>query len=311
MPDAPLVTITDPSGRGRPRPVEPEAGPRGPGRRTALGIVVVLVAAGALVSVREVSQQRAEQRAEDEAFAIADRVTLRGEVGAVYGTTTGRDELLEAEVVVRPLDGDGEATRIGDVRLRGEDLGRRRADLSGLYDVPAVVRPRAEVDCDLVATGRLPSQVEVVLELVPRSGVARQQRISVPEDALREAVVQACALTDADARPSVAAQAVPPDGLVVSVDPVLRLRRRLVLERVMVPGFSLTPSPGATLPVSLPPGTAGTYGFTLAVTDCELARGAVAVEVGLRVGAAPLLRQADEDGTAVAALLRDLVERDC
>lgn len=321
MPDVPEVTIVDPGAphghsdvldTGEPRE------PRVPGRWRAAGLAVVLLVGAGVVGGRAALEARAEQRARDAAFAIADEVHLGGELGTVFGFSPEGGSVLSAEVVVDALDGDRGRNRVTGVRFEGEGLRPRDVDLSALRSLPATLYPEADLDCGPVTAGRYPEQVSVVLDVVPRSGVVHPQRFALAAPALREAALQACNLPDPDAEVTVEVQGGASGDVLLFLDPVPRSDDTLTIEGLLVPGFEVLPVPGLRLPSVLPPDTGGVYAFPLRVTDCAAARRGAGVSVRLRVGgvletrlASTEVSQPQPGAVPAAELLRRLVDEAC
>ena len=315
------MTVVAVGGAGRPVDVVVGGGAGGPGvprRWRVAGLVLVLLGAVGLVG-RAVVANRAEQRAEEAAFAVLDRVHLQGTFGAVYGFFDGGvGHVLSAEVSVSVVGGQRGSDRVTSLRFEGEGLTSRVADLSGLAELPATLRPEADVDCDEVAVGRYPESVSVVLDVVPRSGVTHSQRIPVETKDLRDASLAACDLPDPDARTAVEVQGAADGTLHLFVQTVQRSRQQVVLEAVTVPGFDVRPAGDQNLLTSLPPGTGGLFSFTVRVTDCVTARGSSTTTVRLRVGDAPEtyvasaeVSQPQPGGVPAAQLLQRLVNLTC
>ena len=314
--EPPFVTVVAAGDAGRPVDVLVGGEPRGPGvprRWKAAALVLVLLGAVGVVG-RSLAADRAEQRAEDAAFAVVDQVHLTGGLGLVGGGTGA----LSAEVSVSVVGGQGGSDRVTGLRFEGEGLTPRPADLSGLSELPATLRPEADVDCVGVAVGRYPESVSVVLDVVPRSGVTHSQRMPVEAKDLRDASLAACDLPDPDARTAVEVQGAANGTLLLFVQTVQRSRQPVVLEAVTVPGFEVRPAGVQHLPTSLPPGTGGLIDFTVRVTDCATARGSSATTVRLRVGDAPETRMASTEvsqpqpgGMSAAQLLQRLVNLTC
>jgi len=319
--EPPFVTVVAAGDAGRPVDVLVGGEPREPGvprRWKVAALVLVLLGAVGLVG-RSLAADRAEQRANEAAFAVRDRVHLIGVLGAVSGTFDGGvGRLLSAEVSVSVVGGQPGGDRVTGLRLEGEGLTPRPADLSGLTELPATLRPTADIDCDAIAAGRYPVSGSVVLDVVPRSGVTHSQRMPVQAAVLRNASLAACELPDPDARTRVEVQGSARGTLLLNVEPVPYSRQPLVIEGVSVPGFEVRPAGGQTLPTRLPPDTGALYGFTVRVTDCAMARGSFGTTVRLRVGsvletrvASTELSQPQPGGVPAARLLQRLVTLTC
>ena len=307
------------------RPVDVLVGGEPPGqavpRRWKLAALVLVLLGAVGVAGRSLAADRAEQQAEDAAFAVLDQVHVQGALGTVYGISdggVGRVLAAEVEVEVSVVGGQRGSDRVTGLRLEGKGLLPRAADLSGLSELPATLRPEADIDCVGVAVGRYPESVRVVLDVVPRSGVTHSQRMPVQATVLRDASLAACELPDPDARVRVEVQSSARGTLLLSVGSVQYSRQPLVLEGVSVPGFEVRPAGGQSLPTSLPLGTDSLFGFTVRVTDCATARGSSATTVRLRVGDAPETRVASTEvsqpqpgGLSAAQLLQRLVNLTC
>ena len=315
------MTVVAAGDAGRPVDVLVGGESRGSGvprRWKVAGLVLVLLGAVGVVG-RAVVADRAEQRAEEAAFAVLDRVHLQGTFGAVYGFFDGGvGYVLSAEVSVSVVGGQRGGDRVTGLRFEGEGLTPRVADLSGLAELPATLRAEADVDCDEVAVGRYPESVSVVLDVVPRSGVTHSQHLPVETKDLREASLAACDLPDPDARTGVEVQGAANGTLLLLVQTVQRSRQPVALEAVTVPGFEVRPNGDQNLVTSLPPGTGGVFGFTVRVADCAMARGSTTTTVRLRVGDAPETRVASTEvsqpqpgGMSAAQLLQRLVNLTC
>ena len=315
------MTVVAAGDAGRPVDVLVGGESRGSGvprRWRVAGLVLVLLGAVGIVG-RAVVADRAEQRAKEAAFAVLDRVHLKGTFGTVYGFFDGGvGRVLSAEVSVSVVGGQGGGDRVTGLRFEGEGLSPRVADLSGLAELPATLGLEADVDCDGVAVGRYPVSVSVVLDVVPRSGVTHSQRMPVEAKDLRDASLAACDLPDPDARTGVEVQGAANGTLLLFVQTVQRSRQPVVLEAVTVPGFEIRPAGDQNLVTSLPPGTGGLFGFTVRVTDCATARSSSTTTVRLRVGDAPETHVADTEvsqpqpgGLPATQLLQRLVNLTC
>ena len=108
MSEPPLVTVVAAGDAGRPVDVLVGGESRGSGvprRWKVAGLVMVLLGAVGVVG-RAVVADRAEQRAEEAAFAVLDRVHLQGTFGAVFGFFDGGvGHVLSAEVSVSVVRG--------------------------------------------------------------------------------------------------------------------------------------------------------------------------------------------------------------
>ena len=315
------MTVVAAGDAGRPVDVLVGGEPRGPGvprRWKVAALALVLLGAVGVVG-RSLAADRAEQRAEDAAFAVLDRVHLKGALGAVSGTLDdGVGSALSAEVSVSVVGDQRGGDRVTDVRLEGEGLTPRPADLSGLSALPATLWPKAGIDCVGVAAGRYPASVSVVLDVRPRSGVTHSQRMPVGATVLRDASLAACELPDPDARVLVEMQGSARGTLLLYVETVRYSRQPLVIEGVSVPGFDVRRAGGQTLPASLPPGSGGLYDFTVRVTDCASARDSFETTVRLQVGGVAETRVASTEvsqpqpgGVSTARLLQQLVDLTC
>jgi hypothetical protein len=321
VPETPRVSIGDPSELGRPADLleghEPDES-RVADRWKVGGLVILVLILGGFLAGRFIIENRAEQQARDAAFAIVDKVHLRGEIKQIHGVQDGVDGVISAEVQVTSFgEGLGD-DRVSGVRFEGEGLTPRPPDLAGLLELPRYVRPESDVACGRVSAGRFPEAVAVVLDVVPRSGVTHSQRLPVQPRVVREALLQACDLPDPNAQTRVEVQGAADGTLLLFLEPVQRSRQVLVLEAVSVPGFDVRPVQGLSLPRSLPPGVGGLYGFSVRVDDCATAREPHEVAVRLRVGGALGTRMASADvsqpqpgGVPVTQLLQRLVRRAC
>ena len=319
--EPPSVTVVATGDAGRPVDVLVGGEPRGQAvpRRWKLAALVLVLLGAVGVAGRSLAADRAERQAEDAAFAVRDQVHVQGALGGVYGIFDGGvGRVLAAEVEVSVVDGQRGSDQVTGLRLEGKGLSPRAADLSGLSELPATLRPEADIDCAGVAVGRYPESVSVVLDVVARSGVTHSQRMPVQATVLRDASLVACELPDPDARVRVEVQSSARGTLLLFVGSVQYSRQPLVLEGVSVPGFEVRPAGGQSLPTSLPLGTDSLFGFTVRVTDCATARGSSATTVRLRVGDAPETRVASTEvsqpqpgGLSAAQLLLRLVNLTC
>lgn len=322
MRDAPPVTVSDPGGGGRSRQDVLVGGAQSEPRlsrrsRVLAGATLVLLAAGAVAGTAY-AQHRAEQRAHAAAFAAADEVHVESELVGVFGFEPGSGR-LGAEVALTSRAGRPGPHTVPSVRLEGPGLLPLAPGGPGRFTSTAQGLPESRVDCATVAAGGFPGSAEVVVTVVPASQVPHEQRLPVPPDALREAVLSACDLPDPDAEPYAETAAVGP-AVLVFVEAVPRSDALLRLEDVRVPGFSLRPGDrGFALPYLIQPDSGGTYGFDVRVVDCQTARaGDLAVTVVLsqdnrreeRV-VPHAVRQPQPGAVPVEQLLQRLLDESC
>jgi hypothetical protein len=189
--------------------------------------------------------------------------------------------------------------------------------------LPAGVQPVAEVDCDRAARRPLLSEADVVVTFLPASRVPREQRLPVPSEQVREAVLAACDLPDPRADLVVEASA-SGEALLLYVGGVPRSKAALRVEEVRIPGFVVA---GDELPVELPPGSVVLLALELRVADCAQAQpgsgpgsgpgpGPVVVRLteagqGVTVVAGPAFQQPQPGAVPVEQLLVRLAERSC
>lgn len=319
MPDAPIVTVSDPSGddgRGDLLQSGDEHAPWRPSRRTAgLTALALLLAAGGVVGVRAEQRDREQQRLREAAFALADRVRLRSSLAGVVTPAVGSRRLAFLVDLLQVGVGDsGPRDRVTGLRVEGAGL---TPDPTPFVEVVAgPVEAAATVDCRAAAAGQLPERATVVLTVVPASEVEHVQRLQVGAALLRQAVLEACDLPDPGLRTTVATF-VQGRTLTLLVDTVPRSRRPATVQSVAVAGFDVR-TVGAALPYSVSPGSGAFLGLQARVVDCAAAR---AGDLGLQV------RLTDDEGSAVRTaadaaaeqpgrrptrdLLQDLLARDC
>lgn len=313
MPDVPVVNVVDPRG-GRLPDVLGSDDDRDPrwSRRTRI-VVGVLAAAALLITVAlpRVTAARERQAALD----ALNEVHLRVGDPTVSG--------FQGQLLVQFLvDDDGQrplAERLVGARLDGKDVQAVDPDAQPVYNtLPTQLSVAGRVDCRAVGRGRYPTGVALVTTALPASKVRRDRRTPIVPGEIRRASLEACDLPDPDARPLVEVQAAARGVLLLNLETVPRADDEVVLERVDVRGFTVTPVDGLLLPQTLPPNGGGIYGFTVKVADCTLARDERDVRVQLQVAgkrdtriASPDTSQPQPGAESVTALLDRLLVASC
>jgi hypothetical protein len=291
----------------------PEREPRGL-RRWAVPLAAGVLAASAGAGW-QLRQDGAEPSRRSASGSTSDRADLQGRVTGMLaeegsGTAT-------AQVTVDGTGGSAPSGRVTAARLVGPGFTPTELPEPVVGGLPAGVQPQAAVDCARAARERL-SEADVVLTLLPASGMPREQRLPVLSSQVREAVLVACGLPDPRADLVVEASG-SGDLLRLFVAGVPRSKDVLRLTDVTVPGFALEPVAGGQLPLELPPATGAFLAFQVRVERCaEVEPGAGQVVVRLAeqgqpvtVVAGPPVHQPQPGSHPVEPLLAGLAERSC
>ena len=273
------------------------------------------LAVGLLVGALGVSggQQLLAERAEQPrpAASTADEVDLRAEVtGILGGEGSGT---ASAQVTIVSTVGPRPRGRVTGVQLVGPGLTPTDYPQPVFSVLPAGVQPEAEVDCRRAARRPLLSEADVVVTFLPASRVPREQRLPVPSEQVREAVLAACDLPDPRADLVIEASA-SGEAMLLYVGGVPRSKAALRVQEVRIPGFVVA---GDELPVEVPPDTVALLALELRVADCAQAgSGPVVVRLteagqGITVVAGPAFQQPQPGAVPVEQLLVRLAERSC
>ena len=291
---------------------EPRQVPR---RILAAGTVVVVLVGAGLVGGRAASRDRAEQRAADAEFVVSDAVQLVADLQAFNGSEPGAARIETSIEVTRDRE-PAAPGRVTDVSIEGAGLRPVPYGTAAFSSFPLTLSATADVDCTDVGQ-QVPTEAAVVVTVTPVSGVPHLQRLPVPAQLLREAVLQACDLPDPAARTVLEASA--QNGrLIMFVESVPRSKGDLVIGPVSVPGFRVSPDQ-FTLPYAVPSGTGLVFGLRVSVVDCGAARaGGLKIRATLTQAGAtavqeagPSVSQPQPGAIPAQAFLTSLVDARC
>lgn len=342
MPDAPLLTISDPNHPGEPGDVLAAGSERAPFRVprkvVVLGAAVALLGAGGYAGVTAYQDHQREVRAKAAAFAKADAVhvtmtmfedgayaldpTQAYETFGPDGTPAEPRALPTAGRVVVPVsvddDGQGGLTSLTGLTMTSLVSDGDLTALDGrVPGSTTTAELNATVDCGPVAAGRYPDLGDVVLVATPESGRAHRIRLRITSRQTPKALaLDACGLPDPDAVPTATFQ-VQGGQLQVDVSPVTHAATGLQVLSLTSPGFVLTPGGGfGRRP--LPKGVGVVFPVSVRVVDCAAARaGDLSLTLQLRGGSTSYtVRAVDAVGNGDGAqpgssALRAAITRSC
>jgi hypothetical protein len=266
VPDAPVVTISDPSDPREPGDVL-RSGPERPPRRLPRALVLAssgaLVLTGAAYAVTShVRAQHAQARARAAAFAVADQVGLRT-APASLDAAVARPGVLTVTTAVPFLGPDLD---LRSLTIRGTHLTALPTAPVPLFE-NAQLSVDGQVDCAAVRRGDYPSDVGMTLVVVPVSGREHRVEVDAPADEVRTDALRACGLPDPLAR-TTAVLTVQGGQLHLDVGSIENGATGAVVHGLTLPGYRLLSPP---LPWVVPPTTVFGAELVLGVTSCAAA----------------------------------------
>lgn len=315
MPDAPLITITDPRDPREPSDLL-EAGDEKPPFRLprkviAAVTVVVLATVGTAVGIDRYRTHQAELKVQAASFAKAD--TVHAHVSIAPGAEVGPGS-EPTDIVIDPVSGlelpqpeapidtgffevqltfnddPDSLDTVRDLRLLGAGLTPEFDESVLAQRVPGgepfTFALRSSFPCSEVAAGRYPTYDKVEAVVVPASG--REHVITLPVSSSlspRTMALLSCQLPDPDAVPRVSMQE-QHGRFLLDVSGVENARDSLYVVSITSPGLAFARLSREGAPRGLPPGAGELFDVTVRVTDCAAAKASdLSVQVVLRAGA--------------------------